>query len=95
MNPSFIQTIWKQFGAAIDMLENAIAMCPDQLWNAESKFWYKAFHTAFYLDYYLSVDPGSYIPKPPFTTSEFDPAAKMPERMYSKEELQKACTFFR
>jgi len=87
MNPSFKETIWKQFGATIDMLENAIAMCPEKLWNNENKFWYKAFHTLFYLDYYLTIDPDTFAPPAPFTLSEFDPSGKMPDRVYTKEEL--------
>ena len=45
--------IWQQFGAALDMLENAIQACPDALWSDQSKrpewvsknvvgFWYVA-----------------------------------------------------
>jgi len=30
--------LWQQFGAAIDMLENAMHACPDDLWsNADEK----------------------------------------------------------
>jgi hypothetical protein len=79
-------TLWHQFGAAIDMLENAIVACPEVLWSTDSKFWYIAYHTLFYLDYYLSEEPEIYVPPPPFTLSEFDTGA-MPERVYSREEL--------
>src|SRR5262245_12243701 len=87
MHASLKQTIWKQFGAAIDMLENAIAQCPDELWNTDSQFWYKAYHTLFYLDYYLTPEPDKFSPPSPFTLSEFDTSGKMPERVYNKEEL--------
>jgi len=83
---SFNETIWKQLGATIDMLENAIVMSPEEFWG-KPQFWYKAYHTAFYLDYYLTVNPDEFTPPSPFTTSEFDPAGKMPERKYSKEEI--------
>jgi hypothetical protein len=49
--------IWQQFGASIDMLENAIVACPDEIWNdrsEEPEYWYLAFHTLFWLDLYLS-----------------------------------------
>ena len=81
------EILWKQFGAAIDMLENALVACPDELWNTASKFWYNAYHTLFYLDYYLTEEPEKFLPPSPFTLSEFDPAGIMPERVYSKEEL--------
>jgi len=56
MDKALRETIWKQFGASIDMLENAIAMCPDELWNTSTKFWYNAYHCLFYLDYYLTLE---------------------------------------
>lgn len=79
--------LWDQFGASVDMLENALVMCPENLWATDAKFWYIAYHTLFYLDYYLSEDPDAFTPPPPFTLSEFDPSGKMPERIYSKSEL--------
>lgn len=87
MTPSYQQSLWKQFGATIDMLENALKMCPEKLWDTESRFWYKAYHTLFYLDYYLTVDPDSFTPPTPFTLSEFDPSGAMPDRTYTKDEL--------
>lgn len=79
------ESIWKQFGASIDMLENAIAHCPIEYWNTEKKFWYNAFHCLFFLDYYLTLDPKKFTPPAPFTFSEFEDM--MPERVYTKEEL--------
>jgi len=87
MNDSFNTILWKQFGAAIDMLENAVAACPDTLWNDSSQFWYNAYHTIFYLDYYLTEDADKFLPPEPYTLSEFDPEGELPERVYSKEEL--------
>jgi hypothetical protein len=87
MNTEFKEMMWLQFGAAIDMLENAVTRCPDEVWTGKSMFWYKVFHTTFYLDYYLSYDPDSFAPPAPFTLSEFDPNGALPERAYSREEL--------
>src|SRR5690349_3626470 len=86
MLASFSESIWKHFGAAIDMFENAIRMCPEEQWD-KPQFWYKAFHAAFWLDYYMTINPDGFTPMPPFTTSEFDPAGKMPERKYTKDEI--------
>lgn len=69
------------------MLENAVAECPDSLWNDASQFWYKTYHCIFFLDYYLSEDADNFMPPKPFTLSEFNPDGEMPERVYSKEEL--------
>lgn len=83
--------LWQQLGAAIDMLENAMKACPDELWNDQSQhphFWYIAYHTLFFLDFYLSDSLEGFAPPAPFTLSELDPAGVLPERIYSKEELQ-------
>jgi hypothetical protein len=37
MDTFWKQIIWQQFGAAIDMLENAILACPDEVWSDPSK----------------------------------------------------------
>lgn len=83
--------LWQQLGAAIDMLERAMQACPDDLWNDKSRepqFWYLAYHTLFFLDFYLSDSFEDFRPPAPFTLSELDPAGVMPERVYTKEELQ-------
>lgn len=79
--------LWKQFGASIDMFENAIEKCPDELWNnKETIVWYWAYHTLFYTDYYLSEDPDNFHPPESFTLSEFEEGT-MPPKVYTKEEL--------
>jgi DinB superfamily len=82
--------VWQQFGAAIDMLENAILACPDNLWGDRSRkpeFWYVAFHALFFLDLYLSDSIEGFTPPPPFTLTEMDPTGQLPERVYTKQEL--------
>lgn len=87
MDQQLKDALWHQFGASIDMLANAIAACPDELWDTETKFWYSGYHTLFFLDYYLSDDPNNFTPPAPFTLTELDPTGVMPERVYSKQEL--------
>jgi hypothetical protein len=84
--------LWRQLGAAIETLENAVRACPDALWDPPSEdpcdhFWYWAYHAAFYLDHYLSDREEGFAPPPPFDLSEFDPSGRMPPRTYSKEEV--------
>jgi hypothetical protein len=80
------QILWSQFGASIDMLKNAVELCPDSHWNTETKFWYNAYHCLFFLDYYLSLEPVNFAPPAPFTLSEFE-EGELPERVYTKQEL--------
>ncbi len=80
----------RQFGAAVDMLENAIEACPEALWGDRTKhpeFWYTAYHAIFFLDYYLTNSEVTYTPPPPFTLDELDERGIPPERVYSKKEL--------
>ena len=83
--------IWKQFGASIGMLENALIACPKGLWGDRSRrpeFWYVVYHTLFYLDLYLSDSVEGFAPPAPFTLDELDARGLMPERVYTKVEMQ-------
>lgn len=84
---SIKDAIWNQFGASLDMLENAIIMCPDKHWDTALNFWYTAYHCIFWTDYYLTTEPVKFKPPTPFTFSEFDPTGKKPDRTYTKTEV--------
>jgi hypothetical protein len=82
--------LWDQFGAALDMFQNALEKCPDELWYSEGKeyrFWYWAYHTLFWTDYYLDTDPVNFSPPEPYNMSEFDPEGKMPDSVYTQKEM--------
>ncbi len=79
--------LWSQFGAAIDMLENAAEALPEKFWDDDSQSWYLVYHTLFWLDCYLDDSLKVFSPPPPFTMAEADPAGVMPDRAYSKIEL--------
>ena len=92
--------LWQQFGAAIDMLENAMRACPDELWSNTGEkpawiskgvvgFWYLVYHTLFWLDFYLSESEQGFVPPAPFTLDEMDPSGLLPARPYTKDELQR------
>ncbi len=102
MNPLWKTALWQQFGATIDMLENALLACPTSLWTQRlwrdqsdhplplgfAEFWYIAYHTLFWLDLYLSASQEEdFAPPAPFTLAELEPAGVLPERPYTKEEL--------
>jgi len=90
VDPIWRKILWQQFGACIDMLENAITACPEDLWRDRAQnpeFWYVAFHTLFFLDLYLSDCVEGFTPPEPFTLDELNPDGLMPERPYTKDEL--------
>jgi hypothetical protein len=93
--------LWLQFGATIDMLENALLACPSTLWNTHlwsdhsdppqpsefATFWSLTHHALFWLDLYLTGSLEGFAPPTPFTQDEFGPARVLPEQPYTKEEL--------
>ena len=87
------ESLWKQFAASIDMLKNAIMLCPGEYWAINKKLFYHAYHTLVFLDYYLTI-PAKHFSSPlTFTITERDNIPEdaiddaVPDRMYSKEEL--------
>jgi hypothetical protein len=98
MDSQLKSSIWLQFGAAIDTLDDAIQTCPDRLWHAllwnddtenskYAQFWYIAHHALFWLDLYLSGSVEGFTPPAPFTLTELD-ANGFPERPYTRDELR-------
>ncbi len=89
--------LWRQFGAAIDMLENDLRACPEELWAGRlwnipeqpggAEFWYIAYHTLFWLDLYLGGSGEGFTPPAPYDLSELDPSGLLPGRRYTKDEL--------
>jgi hypothetical protein len=99
MDTNLKTSIWQQFGASIDYLADTMNACPDQLWHASlwqtpntkaefSQFWYVAYHTLFWLDLYLTGAEEGFLPPSPFTLIEQDEDGPLPERVYTKAELQ-------
>lgn len=92
--------LWRQFGAAIDALGNALRDCPDELWEARlwedqpdqwvargfSAFWYLGYHTLFWLDLYLTGAEEGFNPPAPFDLVEMEANETLP-RIYTREEL--------
>jgi DinB superfamily len=84
--------LWHQFGAAIDMFDDAICACPEQLWTANlwddpddpqyGQFWYVAYHTLFWLDLYLTGVYEGFAPPAPFSDD------KLPDKPYTKGEIR-------
>lgn len=92
--------LWRQFGAAIDTLGNALRDCPDALWEEGlwgddrdqwvaagfSKFWYLGYHALFWLDLYLTGTEEGFVPPEPFDLVEMEAGEVLP-RTYTRAEL--------
>ena len=103
MHSLWTTALWKQFGAAIDMLDNAVIACPDALWQERlwdnppplefprqfADFWYVTFHTLVWLDLYLSGAPEEeFAPPSLFAQGVLDSAEAAPAQPYTREELR-------
>jgi hypothetical protein len=88
----------RQFGAALDMLDNALAACPESLWNVRlweepemprlAEFSYIAYHTLFWCDLYLSGAVEGFAPPDPFDLNELDPAGLLPTAAITRADLR-------
>jgi hypothetical protein len=92
MDAELKTSIWQQFGAAIDTLEDALNLCPDHLWTGQlwhdpederyGQFWFIAYHTLFWTDLYLYGSYEDFAPPAPFVRG------KLPETPYTKEQIR-------
>lgn len=93
MDAHWKNSLWQQFGAAIDTLNDALYACPDHLWRERlwddptdapeyTEFWFIVYHSLFWLDLYLSGSREGFAPPAPFI------AGALPEKPYTKDELQ-------
>jgi hypothetical protein len=87
------ESLWRQFGASIDMLKNAILLYPEERWHTDKRFFYISYHCLIFLDYYLTIPPGNFSAPLPFTiAASGDTIGEavddlLPDRIYSKAEL--------
>jgi hypothetical protein len=57
----------RQFGASVQMLHATIENCPEQAWTkglGGAPFWHVAYHTIFFLDFYLHKQETDFTPAP-------------------------------
>lgn len=87
------ESLWRQFGASIDMLHNVISSCPDNYLTTNKRFYYLAYHSVILLDYYLTIPPKGFSPTLTFTIKEAEERPPesigdmIPDKIYSKQEL--------
>ncbi len=95
------RSLWSQFGASMDMLENVLQLCPDTYFESDRKFFHLAFHSIIFLDYYLTIPPKDFSPVLSFTIKDPNELPDeaigdvFPDRLYSKKELIAYLSFCR
>jgi len=92
MNTHLKTSLWNQYGAAIDTLDDAIGLCPDPLWTAvlwrddeDARFgqlWFVAYHTLFGLDLFLTGSSEGLLPPAPFVRG------RLPDEPYAKDHVR-------
>lgn len=85
--------LWEQFGGAIDMLDDALTLCPDELWTAHlwddeedqryGDYWFVAYHATRWLDIYVegAASTADYPPPAPFVDG-------LPDQPYAKDDVR-------
>lgn len=86
-------SLWQQFGAAIDTLDDALTLCPHNLWEGQvwadedddryGQFWFIAYHTLFWLDLYFTGSMDGFLPPKPFIRG------KLPNTPYTKDDVSR------
>ena len=95
METTLRTALWRQFGAAIDMLENALLACPSTHWNERlwsdpeapdyPTFWSLTYHTLFWLDLYLTGQWKDSLPLRPSRIRLTQ--GVLPKQPYTRDEL--------
>ena len=95
--------LWRQFGAALDMLDDALRVCPDALWTKRvwvtppdsefppdfASFWYLGYHTIRWVDLYLLGTEEGFSPPSEFSPVDLDVNGAAPTTVYSRDMLRK------
>lgn len=99
------EILWNQFGAGLDMFEGVLRDCPDELWEEHmwtdpeldilGTFWWVAFHTLKWTDFYMSESYDEYTPAMLITKADFENEAWLPDHVYTKAELLEYCGLVR
>src|SRR5439155_18455255 len=103
MQSEMKEALWRQFGAAIDLLDKVVEACPDELWTAKiwpeeppewfprcfAEFWYVTYHSLVWLDIYMQgVPEEEFQPPEPLLAGELDSPEAAPEEPYGKDVLR-------
>ncbi len=91
--------VWQQFGATLDMLDDALRVCPDTLWTERlwvtppdsefpadfASFWYLGYHTIKWVDQYLFGSDEGFAPPAEFLRGGLNTESAPSVEPYAKE----------
>ncbi len=83
----FLDICRENYLALIQMIEQAITLCPDKLWedkDLQPQFWQEIYHTIYYLDFYF----GNNWRKKPERFECKENLGEVPEIILTKTDLQ-------
>ncbi len=91
--------IYSQYGAALDMLEQATVKCPEEMWDDaqdKNRFWQVAYHVLYYTHLYLQPGVESFRrwPKHREHTSRLESSGQLPQP-YTQAEILEYLEFCR
>jgi hypothetical protein len=93
MDNSIKEILWNQMGASIDMLISTISNCPDDYFASNKRFYFIAYHSTLFLDYYLTLPPNEFSPLLSFSKKETKDLPEesigdlIPDKMYDKQAV--------
>ncbi len=95
MDTELKKILWSQICASIETMENAVRACPVEVWSNSQKpewnprgivgFWYLAWHTAFWLDFYMTDLKVEFAPPEPLDLREMGSGGLLPDLPYDKD----------
>jgi hypothetical protein len=85
-------SLWQQFGAALDTLDDAITLCPDHLWTTQvwkdpedacyGQYWWIASHAVMWTDLFFGGTMEGFLPPSPFIRGG------LPDQPYTKADVR-------
>lgn len=87
---TIVEILRRQFEPTLEMLRRAIQECSDEVWDAkdeEAPFWQQAYHTLFWLDFWLS-DPDEGFEPPSFHGRDAVALVQTSCPSFSREQIE-------
>jgi len=88
------EMIKSQYYASLEMLREAIVMCPEAVWQStvyKNQFWHIAYHVIFYTHFYLHLSEDDFVPwerhKGEYVSLEGSQQGIESKGPYTKEEI--------